>query len=83
MTLAAAVVDEVRRRLTARNMSQTGLARAAGIAPTLMHRTMNAERVFDLDELEAVAAALDVTPLYLLRQSLDNSPTRTGDTASD
>lgn len=78
MTLAAAVVDEVRRRLTARNMSQTALARAAGIPPTLLHRTMNAERVFDLDELEAVARALDVTPLYLLRQSVDNAPPPNG-----
>lgn len=82
MTLAAAVVAEVRRRLTARHMSQTALARAAGIAPTLLHRTMSGERQLTLDEFAAVASALDVAPEYLLRLAI-RKPPRSGETASD
>lgn len=78
MSLAAAVVDEVRRRLTARNMSQNALARAAGMAPTLLHRTMLGERQLTLDEFAAVAAALDVTPTYLLRVATEKPPPSDG-----
>lgn len=69
MTLADTVTDEVRRRMTARVMSQNALARAAGMSPSLMHRTMLGERHLSIDELDRVAAVLEVTPEYLLRQA--------------
>jgi transcriptional regulator with XRE-family HTH domain len=67
VTLAAAVADEVRRRMQAQRLSQNALARAAGMAPTLLHRAMNGERHLTINELAALARALDVTPEYLLR----------------
>ncbi len=67
MTLAAAVVDEVRRRMTARGMSQNALAKAAGMPPSLLHRAMNNERPLSIEELASVALVLDVTPEHVLR----------------
>jgi plasmid maintenance system antidote protein VapI len=67
VTLADEVADEVRTRAAARNLSQTALARAAGIPPTLLHRALKHERHLTIDELGAVASALDVTPEHLLR----------------
>lgn len=75
MTLADAVADEVRRRMTARGMSQNGLAKAAGMPPTLLHRAMLGERPLSIDELAAVAAVLDVKPEHLLRLAREHTPT--------
>lgn len=69
MSLAVAVVDEVRRRMNAAGLSQNALAKAADMAPTLLHRAMNGERALSIDELAAVAAVLKVKPEYLLRQA--------------
>ena len=82
MTLAAAIVDEVRRRLTARRMSQRELARAAGIPASLLHRTMSGERQLRVDELERIAAAFGVTAEYLVRlASRSTSLPPTGDSS--
>lgn len=67
MTLAAAVVDEVRKRMLSRNLSQNRLARAAGMPPSLLHRAMNGERPLSIDELGAIATVLDVTPEHVVR----------------
>jgi transcriptional regulator with XRE-family HTH domain len=72
--LSTAVVDEVRRRLAERNMSQSALARAAGMPPTLVHRAMAGDRRLDLDEFGAIAGALRLTPEYLLRKAILNAP---------
>jgi len=69
MTLAVAVVDEVRARMTARGMSARALARAAGMPASLLHRAMAGERPLSLDELDAVSAALGVQPDYLVRMA--------------
>jgi transcriptional regulator with XRE-family HTH domain len=74
VSLAAAVVDEVRRRMTARGMSQTALARAAGMPPTLLHRVMAGERQLQLDEVEALADALGVRPHFLIRSASTHVP---------
>ena len=74
MTLAAAVADEVQRRMTARGLSQKALARAAGMPPSLVHRAMARERDLRLDELERIAPALGVTPLWLIRSALTHVP---------
>jgi plasmid maintenance system antidote protein VapI len=66
VSLAAAVVDEVRRHLTAVGMSQSALARVAGIPPTLVHRTMRGDRGLTLDELEHIARALGTTPELII-----------------
>lgn len=74
MTLAAALVDEIRRRMDARGMSQRALARAAGMPPSLLHRAMSGERPLSIDELAALADVLDVTPEYLLRLARTRTP---------
>lgn len=74
MDLAAAVAAEVQRRMTARGMSQTALARAAGIPPTLLHRAVKGERVLQLDEVEALARALDVSVEWLLSAAIRRAP---------
>jgi transcriptional regulator with XRE-family HTH domain len=74
VSLADAVADEVRRRMSARGMSQNAAARAAGMPPTLLHRAMNGERALSIDELDALAATLDVTPEHLLRLARTRAP---------
>lgn len=69
MTLAGDLLEEVRRRMESRGMSQTGLARATGIPATLVHRAMNRERDLTLDELERIAPALGVSVLWLIRRA--------------
>jgi transcriptional regulator with XRE-family HTH domain len=78
VSLAAAVVDEVRRRMTARGLSQNTLAKQAGMPPTLLHRAMNGERALQLDEVAAIAVVLDVTPEHLVRVARAHTPS--GDT---
>jgi transcriptional regulator with XRE-family HTH domain len=70
VSLAAAVADEVRRRMTARDMSQNELARAAGMPPTLLHRAVKHERALQLDEVEALARVLDVSAEWLLSSAI-------------
>jgi transcriptional regulator with XRE-family HTH domain len=72
--LAAAVTEQVRERMRARGWSQTKLARASGIAPTLVHRIMAGERAFTLDELAAVAGALRTTPDRLIHLARTRIP---------
>jgi transcriptional regulator with XRE-family HTH domain len=74
VSLAVATVDEVRRRMTARGLSQRELAKRAGMPPTLLHRAMSGERVLTIDELAACAAVLDVTPEHLLRLARTRTP---------
>ena len=74
MSLATDVVDEVRRRMTAAGLSQNALAKAAGMAPSLLHRAMKGERPLSLDELDAVARVLRVKPEYLVRLARTRSP---------
>ena len=74
MSLADAVADEVHRRMTALGMSQNGLARAAGIAPTLVHRALKGERQLQLDELERIGPALGVAPVWLILSAVMHLP---------
>jgi transcriptional regulator with XRE-family HTH domain len=69
VTLAAAVAGEVQRRMTARGLSQNALARAAGMPPTLLHRSLQGRRQLQLDELERLAPALGVGVVWLLRSA--------------
>jgi transcriptional regulator with XRE-family HTH domain len=74
VTLAAAVVDEVRHRMTARGLSAREVARRAEMPPTSVHRALNGERVLSIDELAAVARVLEVTPEHLLRLARTRTP---------
>lgn len=67
MTLATGVTDEVRRLLSALGMSQTQLARAAQIPPSLIHRALKGDRELTLTELDRVARVLGVTPEHLVQ----------------
>lgn len=74
MTLAEQIAAEVRRRMTARGLSQNELARTVGMPPTLLHRALQGKRALQLDEVERLAPALGVTPLWLLRSALTRTP---------
>jgi transcriptional regulator with XRE-family HTH domain len=74
VSLAVAVVDEVRRRMAEQRLSGREVARRASLAPSSMHRALNGERPLSIDELAAVAAVLDVTPEYLLRLARTRTP---------
>jgi transcriptional regulator with XRE-family HTH domain len=74
VSLAVAVVDEVRHRMTDRGLSARAIARAADLPPTSVHRALNGERVLSIDELDAVAAVLGVKPETLLRQARMRTP---------
>jgi transcriptional regulator with XRE-family HTH domain len=50
-----------------RHLSQNALAKAAGMPATLVHRAMSGERVFTIDEVDAVAGVLGVKPEQLIR----------------
>lgn len=52
--------------MTARGLSQNALARRAGMPPTMLHRAIAGERRLSLDELGAIAGALDLEPEHLL-----------------
>jgi DNA-binding Xre family transcriptional regulator len=67
VTLAAAIAAEISRRLAVRGMSQNQLGKAIGIPPTLVHRVVKGTRQLTLNELDAVAAVLEVTPEDLVR----------------
>lgn len=72
VSLAAALADEVQRRMTAAGLSQSELARAAGIAPTLLHRVIRGERDLQLAEVERLATAFHVGAGWLLLSALLN-----------
>jgi transcriptional regulator with XRE-family HTH domain len=74
VSLATAVAAEVQRRQHAAGMSQTELARAAGIPPTLLHRAVRGTRDLRLDELERLAGAFGVGPGWLMLSALLNVP---------
>jgi transcriptional regulator with XRE-family HTH domain len=74
VTLADAVADGVQRRMTARGLSQNALARAAGMPPTLLHRSLNRERELRLSEVERIADALGVGVVWLIRSALTHTP---------
>jgi transcriptional regulator with XRE-family HTH domain len=74
VSLAAAAVDEVRRRMTDQRLSAREVARRAALPPTSVHRALNGERVLSIDELDAVASVLGVKPEYLLRQARTRIP---------
>ena len=78
MSLAAAVADEVQRRMTAAGLSAREVARRAELPPTLMHRAMRRERDLSIDELAAVATVLRLTPEHLVRVARTRIP-QTGD----
>jgi gp16 family phage-associated protein len=74
VTLAEAVIAEVRRRITARGISRNALARGAGMPATLVHRVINGERTLSLDEADKIAAALGISLEHLLRTARTASP---------
>lgn len=64
--LSRAVAAEVRRLLEERGMSGRALARATGIDQGSISRKLKGETSLDLDDVQAIAAALDVRAVDLL-----------------
>ena len=74
MSLAVAVVEQVRRRMIDRRLSAREVARRADIPATLLHRALAGERALSIDELSAVAGVLEVTPEHLVREARTRPP---------
>lgn len=69
--LRAAVAEEVRALLGRRRMSDIALARKLKRSHTYVYRRLSGETAFDVDDLEGIAAALNVPITELF-------PSRTG-----
>jgi transcriptional regulator with XRE-family HTH domain len=54
------VAEEIRVLLARRKMSGAELARRTGIKQSTMSRRMTGETAFDMDDLEAIATALEI-----------------------
>lgn len=54
------VAEEIRVLLARRKMSGAELARRTGIKQSTMSRRMTGETAFDMDDIEAIAAVLDI-----------------------
>lgn len=65
-----AVAAEVRAEAARAEMSQAALARKAGVAPQTLSAKLRAERSFTVEELLAIAQALDLDPATLLPRYL-------------
>lgn len=65
------VAEEIRVLLARRRMSGAELARRTGIKQSTMSRRMTGETAFDMDDLEAIAAVLDVEVGDLIPRSID------------
>lgn len=65
-TLRDHVAEEVRALLGRRRMSSVALARSIGKSHTYVWRRLSGETAFDLDDLQAIAATLGVSPGSLL-----------------
>lgn len=69
--LRALVAAEVRAELGRQRRSGSWLARELGVAQSAMSRRLTGELPFDVDELEAISAALDVPVTRFL---IDRAP---------
>lgn len=61
-----AVAAEVRAEAARAELSQAALARKAGVAPQTLSKKLRGERSFTVEELLAIAKALDLDPVALL-----------------
>lgn len=69
-----AVAAEVRASLGRKGWSQADLAEASGVSTASLSRKMRAERSFTVEELVAIAAALDIEAGRLLTLAVAASP---------
>lgn len=69
------VAEEIRVMLARRRMSGSELARQIGASQPYVSRRLTGEIAFDVDDLEAIAAALEVTPVQLLGVGGSRNPT--------
>jgi transcriptional regulator with XRE-family HTH domain len=60
-TPSAATGANVRAEMARRGVSQTALAKTLGMSQTAVSKRLRGTTPFDINELHAVAAALDVT----------------------
>jgi plasmid maintenance system antidote protein VapI len=80
VSLADAVADDVRRRMSAAELSARELARRTGIPATLVHRAVAGDRPLTLDEVERIAAVFGTRPDVMLRAAVRRMHTpRPGD----
>ena len=60
------IAGEVRAQLARRRMSGRELSRRVGAKPAWMDRRLTGKTPMDVDDLEVIARALDMTPLELV-----------------
>lgn len=71
-SLSGRVAEEIRVALTRRRMSAAALARQLGVSQTYVWRRLEGQTAFDLDDLEKIAAILEVPIVELLRRAADS-----------
>lgn len=67
--LTRAVAEEMRSLLGALNMNQTDLSRATGIPKATVSSILNGKAAIDIEQVEAIADALEVDPSELMRSA--------------
>lgn len=65
--------DKVYQLMAKHRYNQADLARMTGIHPSLVSKLLKNQRRWNMDQITAVAKALEVTPAYLLSSGENNS----------
>ncbi len=74
--LSAAVSAEIRALMARRMMTQADLAERLGVSEMWVSRKVRARQVIDLNDLQRIAAALDVTVVDLLPRDVAGNTLR-------
>lgn len=72
-SLRERTAEEVRVALARKRMSASQLARQMRKSQAYIWRRLSGETAFDVDDLEAIAAILDVTPVDLLPSTVGSA----------
>jgi transcriptional regulator with XRE-family HTH domain len=76
-----AMAGEVRAELARRGLDQNRLAEATGLTTSYLSTRLRGERPFNLNDIEDIANALDMSPLLLMQRA--ESAVKGRDTSDD
>lgn len=77
--MTEAVAEELRAVLARQKRSAKSLAETAGLNRSTLHKTLNAQRAIDVDDLFHLADLLDVSPAEIFARAEVVARTRMGD----
>lgn len=73
-SVAYTIIPEIRAWMGRRSVNQTQLAQHLGLSQSQLSKRLRGTITIDVDELEAIAAFLDVDPVVLLKPSVTPWP---------